>query len=207
MLGEIYRRAIGLIGERPFVLLVPFLAELLQHVAEIELGFYDPGVPQNGRLMAIRLGFGLLKVAALLFALMFALRYWRSEGDARWAIRIGRSPLQGLAIFISVQVAAYAVILPLSFGLGRFSGHPLPFLAVSYLSWLFVSTLLLPWFVGMLAEDRAMGLRHSVAAIRPVWLSTFALFLGGIVPLMALDRKSTRLNSSHRYISRMPSSA
>ena len=31
-------------------------------------------------------------------------------------------------------------------------------------------------------------------------------FLGGIIPAFA-DRKSTRLNSSHNVISRMPSSA
>ena len=40
-----------------------------------------------------------------------------------------------------------------------------------------------------------------------VFVAGFLVFAFGVVPFIARDRKSTRLNSSHSEISRMPSSA
>jgi ABC-2 type transport system permease protein len=56
--------------------------------------------------------------------------------------------------------------------------------------------------------------RPAPAVVQPVVHMAFnptrdsaALFVPGLMALVLTDRKSTRLNSSHRYISRMPSSA
>jgi benzoate-CoA ligase len=49
------------------------------------------------------------------------------------------------------------------------------------------------------ADDYAYMLEHSRAQA--------VLVSGALLPALTRDRKSTRLNSSHRYISRMPSSA
>ena len=49
------------------------------------------------------------------------------------------------------------------------------------------------------SREESPGL--AVAAIRPM------VWAGVVLLLAALDRKSTRLNSSHEWISRMPSSA
>lgn len=185
MLTGIYSRAVALVRERPLVLLAPFLAEMLQHVVEIGLGFYGMA-GFRAQDAGIRIGFGLLKVVVLLGTLLLALRYWRFHGDACRARRIGGAALKGLAIVVAVQIGAYAVILPVAFGLGKIFGDPRPFLAACYLLWLFISMLLLPWFTGLLVEDGEMGLRRSASAIRPRWLSAFGLFLGGILPLMIL---------------------
>lgn len=51
-------------------------------------------------------------------------------------------------------------------------------LVALYLAWLFVPSLLLLWFVGLVTEDRTLDFRRSVTAIRPVWLSSFGLVIG-----------------------------
>ena len=48
-----------------------------------------------------------------------------------------------------------------------------------------------------------MDFMKIIGAVAP----TLATAVGGPVGGMAADRKSTRLNSSHEWISRMPSSA
>ena len=50
-------------------------------------------------------------------------------------------------------------------------------------------------------------LRDRARRIQPRWYLTFSLYLVFLTGIIFLDRKSTRLNSSHHAISRMPSSA
>ena len=70
---------------------------------------------------------------------------------------------------------------------------------------------LLPWWLDVvIAVLIFIGLHRYVAA--PVPVSTDIAHAGGMVvtqmfKTLARDRKSTRLNSSHTDISRMPSSA
>ena len=59
--------------------------------------------------------------------------------------------------------------------------------------------------VGIL-PDIAAGLNVSLAAVGRL-VSVFAACYAVGTPLLTADRKSTRLNSSHRHTSRMPSSA
>ena len=63
--------------------------------------------------------------------------------------------------------------------------------------------LLVTFFAGMGAGLGTGFAGMSAAAVISPMLITFL----GMDPYMAVDRKSTRLNSSHRLESRMPSSA
>jgi voltage-gated potassium channel len=77
--------------------------------------------------------------------------------------------------------------------------------------------------IGAILASVAVVMLDSVAAIHAEWGPLFTVLEWGFTllftveyglrlacvrqPLRYADRKSTRLNSSHRYISRMPSSA
>ena len=64
-----------------------------------------------------------------------------------------------------------------------------------------------PWSVALVKDPQ---LRRRLAdAMQPVWNDYVDATASGRTPFTAVepDRKSTRLNSSHEWISRMPSSA
>jgi thiol-disulfide isomerase/thioredoxin len=65
----------------------------------------------------------------------------------------------------------------------------------------------IPGFIRLQQRLGAQGLQFvGVALDAPAKVRAFVAETGVNYPIL-LDRKSTRLNSSHRYISRMPSSA
>ena len=186
---EIYARVPALAKAAPWVVLLVFAAELIQHAAEIRLGMYENGLlaPDARR---VRLLFGLAKVLAILAAFIFALRWWRFDGDSRRAARPTLALFSGLAILLLVQAGA-EILLAL---VGRLAGAAFgagprvaPLLTAGpVLLWLFLATLLYPWYVGLLTEDRTMTLRRSVAgALGRMWAS-FGLLGAGVLPAMAL---------------------
>jgi hypothetical protein len=186
---EIYGRVPALAKAVPWVALLVFAAELVQHAAEIRLGMYEHGslAPDARRT---RLLFGLAKVLVILAALIFALRWWRFDGDWRRAARPTLALFKGLAILLLVQAGA-EILLAL---LGRLAGAALgggprivPLVTAGpLLLWLFLATLLYPWYVGLLTEDRTMTLRRSAAGTRGRMWASFGLLLAGILPAMAL---------------------
>lgn len=186
---EIYGRVPALAKAVPWVVLLVFAVEMIQHAAEIRLGLYDDGLlaPDAERT---RLLFGLAKVAAIFAALIFALRWWRFEGDSRRAARPTLALFRGLAILVLVQAGAELALALIA----RLAGAALetgpsvaPVLtAGSLLLWLFLATLLYPWYVGLITEDRTMALRRSAAGVRGRMWANFGLLLAGILPAMAL---------------------
>lgn len=186
---EIYARAAALAKAAPLAALLVFAAELLQHIVEIRLGMYA----QGGRLAPdaerTRLIFGAVKVLAILLALLFALRWWRFEGDGRRAARPTLALFKGLAIVLLVQAGGELLVL----AAGRLAGAAIDpssqgvraaFLIGPLLVWLFFALLLIPWYVGLLTEDRAMTLRRSVRGTWGRLWASFGLFLAGILPAM-----------------------
>jgi hypothetical protein len=187
---EIHARAFALAKAMPLLLALPFAAELLQHAAEIGLGMYaDDGMlaPQQ---MRIRLLFGAVKVIAIVITLLFALRWWRFEGDTRRAARPTRLFFKGLGIFLLVQIGGELVLttvgqlLALGVGPGEGRGLRLALLFSPLLLWLFFANLLLPWFVGLLTEDRTMTLGRSVRGVWGRLWATFGILLAGFLPAM-----------------------
>ena len=65
---------------------------------------------------------------------------------------------------------------------------------------------ILALLLGMLIAFMALGLPVVFAFFAANLVGAF-IFMGGDKGVMQLDRKSTRLNSSHSSVSRMPSSA
>lgn len=185
---QVYARVPALIKAVPLVALLVFAAEMLQHIVEIRLGMYVRG--QLGeKEQATRLIFGAVKVVAIFLALLFALRWWRFEGNTRRAARPTVALLKGLGIVILVQVGGELVVMALGAAMGQVL-HPegigprIALLAGPILVWILVATYLYPWYVGLLAEDSAMTLRRSIDGIRGRLWSSFGLFLAGFLPAM-----------------------
>lgn len=194
MLGavrEVYGRVLPFIWAVPFIAALPFAAELLQHAIEIRLGMYVTGAlePDAER---IRLIFGALKVLSILLANLFALRWWAFDGDTRRAARPNRALAKGFGIYILVGIGGEALVLALGFlivklmGPAASQGARIVAMVGPLLIWLVLTTLLQPWFVGLLTEDRNMTLRRSVGAIWGRTWSTFGLFTASYLPAMAL---------------------
>lgn len=185
-IGQVYRRAFDFAATLPMALLPAFLLEMLQHLVEMRLGFFADPAGLTAQEGAIRLGFGLLKIVSLVLTLVFALRWWRFDGDVRRALRPTSGLLKGLVVVALVQLAGDALFVAIGLALGRLFGAVQIFVATAFLLWLLVALLLVPWYVGLLTDDGAMTAKRSVAAIRPVWLSAFVTWLCGIFPLMAV---------------------
>ncbi len=187
---EIYARVPALARAVPWLVLLVFAAELAQHAAEIRLGMYEAG-PLAPGARRTRLLFGLAKVLAILAVLIFALRWWRFDGDSRRAARPTLALFRGLAILLLVQAGAEIVLALVARGAGAAlgasgRGAEVALAVGPMLLWLFLATLLYPWYVGLLTEDRAMTLRRSVAGVRGRMWESLALLLAGILPAMAL---------------------
>ena len=190
-IAEIYGRVLPFARAMPLAVAVPFAAELAQHAAEISLGMYASGAEMTPEDERVRLGFGAVKVLALFLVLIFALRYWAWDGDARRAARPNPALFKGLAILLLVQIGGELLVLAAAslggkaVGLDSAQQQAAVSVAAIFL-WLALATYLLPWFTALLVEDRAMTLPRSIAAIRGHLLPSFGLLLAGYLPLMAL---------------------
>ena len=190
-LREIYGRVLPLIWAVPVIAALPFAAELLQHAVEIRLGMYATGRlgPDAERIRTI---VGALKVLCLLVTVLLALRWWAFEGDLRRAARPNRALVKGFGLYLIVQVGGDAIALALGFlvvrllGPAAAQGARIAAAFAPLLLWLFLTTLLMLWFVGLLTEDRSMTLRRSAGGIRGRMWSTFGLFLSAYLPAMAI---------------------
>ena len=191
-LREIYGRVLPFALAMPLVLAIPLCAELAQHVVEVQLGMYAVGSELTAEAERTRMVFGGAKVLAIFVVLLFALRYWAFEGDVRRAATPTVSMLKGLGIVMLVQIGGELILLGIGRSLAMTLGPDAGRGAVAALTvgpillWLFVANLLLPWFVGLLTEDRTMSLRRSVDGIRGRMWATFALLLGAYLPPMVV---------------------
>ena len=190
-IAEIYARVPRLLRAVPLVALLVFAAELLQHGVEIQLGMYRPGAALSEEAQATRLAFGAIKVLAIFLALLFALRWWRFDGDSRRAARPTLALLKGLAVVALIQVGGELLVMALVKGLGAAlgplrAGGEAALLVSALLAWLFAATLLYPWYVGLLTEDPTMTLRRSVRATLGRMWARFGLLLAGLLPAMLL---------------------
>ena len=94
-----------------------------------------------------------------------------------------------------------------NFIVGRAFASDLGAITMSFYRWLFALCLLLPFAFKTVRSDLPLIIKHlpilTTLALLSVASFNVLLYLG----LRDTDRKSTRLNSSHSSVSRMPSSA
>jgi hypothetical protein len=189
-IGEIYGRVVPFACAVPLAFALPVVAEFAQHAVEIRGGMYFGGMSPDGE--RLRLLFGGLKVLAIFALIIFAVRYWAFGGDIRRAARPTVSLLKGIAIFILVQGGGELLVMGLGRGIAMALGSDaelaarLTAMIVPLFGWLLFATLLYPWFVGLIVEDRSMTLSRSVRGIWGRLWTTFGLLLAAFLPAMIL---------------------
>ena len=180
-LAAIYRRVWQSVRAMPLLAALPLAVQLLQR----GLPALDLVPSAQARYFAI--GVTILNTLAMLVVTVFALRWWRFDGDRARVRRIGGRVLWGVVAMMAIQLtdeylftSAGHLVADLA---GR--GHAL-FVAGAQLLWLLVSVPLFPWYVAMLGDDRGLTLRQAIVAVRPLWLRGFALVLGAVLPLLVI---------------------
>lgn len=188
--AEVYSRIPLALRAMPYAIAIPFLAELVQHAVEIQLGMYAPGGAGAAANAPLRMIFGLIKVLCLLLFVLFAIRWWAFEGDARRAATPGILFFKGLGLFMLIEFGGESLMRLMGQGFAWAVGPAIPMAAriaieaLPIVLWWFAITLLLPWFIGMIIEDKDMNPRRSVAAVGPRIVPMFGLLLAGVLPGM-----------------------
>jgi hypothetical protein len=187
----LYKRIFPAMRSLPLLLLLPLAVEMLQHVVEIRLGFYDlhGALPPEAR--STRLIFGIVKVAALAVTLVLALRWWAfsDQGEPKRALRPGLRFVWGLCLFLIIQVPTELAEDALENGLALVPALAATRLARAVIALgitTFVSGLWLAWSIGLLVEDRTLGFVRSVVVSAPRILTLFVYVLAGTLPLMVV---------------------
>lgn len=185
----IYSRIIPFARTMPMIVAIPFIAESAQHLVEWNGGFYAAN-PADAAADPARLAMGAIKVAAILVVIVVALRWWRFGTAA------SEQPLsvafKGFVVATFVLLAGSLVAFGAGALISRLFGPDTPRalrLGISLLpviAWQLTSVMLTPWYVGRITVDRAMTMRHSVNALRPVLGRAVVMFLLGYLPLLAV---------------------
>jgi len=185
IIAEIYRRAFATARHVPLLLILPAAAELAQHAVEIRLGLYAGNAA--AAVSPLRLILGAVKVVAILATLLVALRRWRARYEAL-VLRPGRRLIAGFLTILLVQVGGELLLVVIGSGIARLlhagrAGHAVAVVAPVIL-WLFLVGALIPWYVGLLTEDRMMTLRRAWGAMRSRLSWAFGVQLAGYLPLL-----------------------
>jgi hypothetical protein len=185
-IAEIYGRIGPAVRTLPMLMALPVAAEFVQHAVEIGVGMYAPGGAAAAAFSPARMAAGLIKVLALLAVLVLLLRWWSFDRSLARAGRLGVRFWRGFVILIVVQVAAQiAIVLAGRAILAVAPDARLAAVLVPLICWLVLATVLIPWFVALLIEDRTMTLGRAVRATGARLPVAFGILIAGILPLMA----------------------
>lgn len=184
--AEVYRKG----GSMPFVAPLIFglivVAEGAQHVAEIYLGMFRSTADFRAHAMhPLRMGFGGVKIAALLIVMLASARFWWCDGSVR---RTFLMPLADLGRVVLGMGLIFLVGEPAN----RIDGAPAFTIAVTVISWT-LSLLLLAYLIGAVLGDRSMTLGR---ALQKGWrlLPILAMLLvAAYVPAFALHMGTHKL--------------
>lgn len=107
---ELYRRGLALFTRAPWIVTLILVPEFLQHVAEIQIGFFDSHAAAKALANdPTRWAFGYAKLVGLLVAMLAAARYWGTLsrgrkwwqlGDIRWVVLI-----VSMVLFVGLSAA------------------------------------------------------------------------------------------------------
>lgn len=163
--ADTYRLAVAMAWAAPAIVALVVVPEATQHVAEVRMGMFVTGdTIDPGRETQIRMTFGAMKIAGLMFAMFLTLRFRLAGSDKGRALTIS---LPGIGRF----VLALAVVMAVDLVALLFTAERLPFDSPAAraatetafdVAQFTLQALLLLWLIGTVAGDRAMTIRRSV---------------------------------------------
>ncbi|HVJ00531.1 MAG TPA: hypothetical protein VM662_00020 [Sphingomonas sp.] len=153
---ELYRRGLKLFVRAPWIVAIVIVPEFLQHVAEIQIGFFDSRAA--ARTLAndpTRWAFGYAKLAGLLIAMLAAARYWGGQTSGRrwWQLGDIRRGTLAFSMLLFLGISAAVGLLE----------HRIPTLPYQLLYW-GTSIAVLPFILSivgaLLGDPRAHPVRE-----------------------------------------------
>lgn len=185
----------------PLIFLIPPAVEFIQHVIEWRLGLFDS--LQQFEALAnnpFRLGFGYVKLAALLVVGLWISRYLHAGGDRRVAGAVTGGLMAAFVPVILVALAWDAVQIPLRPLLKVEALGPAGAMAVD-LGLLFVGSifqvLMAGWRIGVPLRDRRMGFFGSIWKGLRVLPAGLVIYFAVFLPLLALH---TAMNVAMAFV-------
>lgn len=177
--GAIYRRVAAFIAGMPLIAALPLAVQFLQR------GLIAADLILISQAEVFRMSMAVLNTLAMLIVSTLAIRWWRFGGDRRRVRQIGWRVVLGAVVMIVIQLTDEYLFTRAGHLAADFAGGGRGlFVPIALLMWLFVSVPLYPWYVALLSDDRSLGFRQAVAAVRPFWLRGFLLVFGAILPLI-----------------------
>lgn len=193
-IGEIYSRILELARRAPIIFLLPVFAELVQHLAEFNLGMFTArdGI-EAGFETTVRLAFGAVKVMTIFIVILLAPRLWFYDFDLRRTLRPNWRNIRffTIVVFANIFLSLFTEGLrnTINLFINTASMPAALELAVKLSPDFFVtiaSLFILLWFVAGLIGDFEMTIGRSIRLMSSRILWAIYIFVLSIGPLYAL---------------------
>lgn len=173
----VYRQSWVFLIACPLIALIPILAELAQHVVEMQAGMYDGlAAAEAAEADPDRMAFGFVKTLALGLVGYWATRFYASRGDAAYARRIERRAAALFAVVFALQALLSAL------GLFVFTGV----VAAGFFVFSLIFTPLLARFAAAAPLGAWISPFASIRQMAPQLPWAIAFNIVAILPLMAV---------------------
>lgn len=174
-----HREALAFLLACPLIAMIPFLAELLQHYVEMNLGMYNgPEGAQAAEAAPARMQFGMVKVVALSIITYPVIRFMAGGRDRHAAGTLDRRAIGLFGVVLAFQLALAALDL---FFLREYQTLSLSL----FIAMLVLNPLLLRWIVAAPLGIWVSPAR-SAREMLPSWLWAFAFTFTAMLPLMVV---------------------
>lgn len=176
-----HKEALAFLVACPLIALIPFVAEMIQHIAEMQIGMYDSVEGfQAAAANPLRMGLGFVKTVAISLMGYPIIRFIAGQRDAAAARKIDA---EAVRLFIPVLLFDAAIA-----GLDLFVLRGTPILSGIFFAFnILVLPLLLRWKVGAVLSISVNPAQSAAEMFRSMpWVIAFSIAV--FLPLMALHQ-------------------
>lgn len=184
----IYKKAGQLPWQAPWLFLIPVLGELIQHIAELQIGMYAS--VEAARAMGddpIRLFFGLIKTLSILIISVLAARFWYFN-NMQQTFTINRKTLLFISVLLTVLITSDAstlFILPHLLADDSSSLIGLVFIVLNLILTITYIYLLL-WLVDNIISNHKITVKQSIQKMHGAVIKNIILVLIAPLPIIAM---------------------
>ncbi|MEO0441535.1 MAG: hypothetical protein AAF067_11770 [Pseudomonadota bacterium] len=166
----------------PLLFLVPVVAELAQHAAEVRIGMFRKGVDSAGLAdHPLRMQFGLIKVVAMFLPVYWVTRYFGFGPESGEVAAIDPVAIRLLipVFLLTTGLTCIQLLLTprLDGKIGKLAGLALFF--VTFVGGIYI----IPWQVAAALGDESIGFLRSFEILHGSFWWSLLLFLAAFVPV------------------------
>ena len=212
-LTQIYRLTARSLFALPLAFALPVMAEAVQHLVEFWLGMFISGDGiQPGRETAIRMGFGVVKIAAILFTVVVMARYFLHDFDRENAMSFSRSSRSAILASILFMIVLIVLAIIVSPWIDTLAESHLPFIPNSLRR--FIPALVLLGLthpiqkktfcvIAAILDDVPLDDVKKAAASKALLRNSWLPLLIAVAPAMALHYKLNSLSVDAEFSTKL----